>query len=253
MKRIQLIVQADDFGMCHAVNEGVLRSFREGILTQAVIMPPCPWFEEAVAIAKRESIPVGMHCTLTCDWDHMRWRPISDGHSLVESDGTFHRTVEGAREKVDAREAIVELEAQANCMIEAGLPPIYFDTHMGFVSTEAYAHICALHRKPFLFNFVDPHLELTSFEVLSDRPRESKLSWMLDYLSTLSPGQHFLQTHPGVASSELRGLVGPGSEIADWAEEFRVADLEVLTHEEVIRKTRELEIELISVDALRSA
>ena len=105
MSRIRLVVQADDFGMCQAINQGIVHAFREGILTQAAMMAPCPWFEEAVLLAKRESIPVGMHSTLTSEWDHMRWRPLTSGSSLCEADGTFHRSVESARGKVVVEES----------------------------------------------------------------------------------------------------------------------------------------------------
>ena len=83
--RIRLIVQADDFGMCHAVNEGVVEAFLDGILTQATMMVPCPWFAEAADLAHRHGIPVGMHSTLTCEWDAMRWRPLTRGRSLAVS------------------------------------------------------------------------------------------------------------------------------------------------------------------------
>ena len=78
----RLIVQADDFGMCHAVNQGIAQSFQSGILTQASAMAPCPWIPEAAALAKQLKIPIGAHGTLTCEWDHLRWRPLTPGASL---------------------------------------------------------------------------------------------------------------------------------------------------------------------------
>jgi hypothetical protein len=45
MSGTRLVIQADDFGMCHAVNEGIERTFLEGVLTQTTAMPPCPWAE----------------------------------------------------------------------------------------------------------------------------------------------------------------------------------------------------------------
>jgi chitin disaccharide deacetylase len=47
---IRLVVRGDDFGMCHAVNEGIKRAFTDGTVTTASTMAPCPWFGEAVAI-----------------------------------------------------------------------------------------------------------------------------------------------------------------------------------------------------------
>ena len=47
MPRARLILQADDFGMCEAVNEGIAQAFRAGTISQASMMVPCPAFEEA--------------------------------------------------------------------------------------------------------------------------------------------------------------------------------------------------------------
>lgn len=57
--RVRLVVRGDDFGMCHAVNEGIRHAFTEGIVTTASTMAPCPWFGEAVKITKDVGIPVG--------------------------------------------------------------------------------------------------------------------------------------------------------------------------------------------------
>lgn len=64
---IQLIVRGDDFGMCHAVNQGIQRAFTDGIVTMSSTMAPCPWFGEAAEIAKDIGIPLGAHQTLTCE------------------------------------------------------------------------------------------------------------------------------------------------------------------------------------------
>ena len=38
-----LIINADDFGMCHAVNAAILRSLTEGVVCSTTLMVPCPW------------------------------------------------------------------------------------------------------------------------------------------------------------------------------------------------------------------
>ena len=252
-ERIRLVVQADDFGLCHAVNVGVVRAFLDGILTQATMMVPCPWWNEAATLAKRHGIPVGMHSTLTCEWSGMRWRPLTSGPSLVREDGTFHTTVEEASTVVLPREAAAELEAQALFMTEQGLAPIYFDTHMGLVSREAYSHVCELYGLPFILPFVHRFICLDSFLVLSPRPGDRKRNDLLDYLAGLEPGSHFIQSHPAVASEELRALAEPGTHVAPWAEEYRVSDLLVLTDPEVMRVVAERKIALVTVSELDHA
>ena len=84
MSGARLILQADDFGMCDAVNDGIVAAFRAGTLTQASVMVPCPRFEGAAALAREHAIPVGVHGTLTCEWDFLRWGPLTNGASLTE-------------------------------------------------------------------------------------------------------------------------------------------------------------------------
>jgi len=55
-----LIINSDGFGMCHSVNTGIIRGFKQGILTQSTLMVPCPWFEEAVKLAKEANMPCGV-------------------------------------------------------------------------------------------------------------------------------------------------------------------------------------------------
>lgn len=63
--RRRLIVNADDFGRSHSINEAVARAHREGILTTASLMvnePACP---EAVALARENPrLGVGLHIAL---------------------------------------------------------------------------------------------------------------------------------------------------------------------------------------------
>ena len=42
-----LIINADDFGMCHSANEAVFDLFKKGGITSATIMTPCSWAKEA--------------------------------------------------------------------------------------------------------------------------------------------------------------------------------------------------------------
>jgi hopanoid biosynthesis associated protein HpnK len=60
----RLIVNADDFGLLHSVNEAVIRAHREGILTTTSLMVNEPGFGEAVTLAKEnQRLGVGLHLT----------------------------------------------------------------------------------------------------------------------------------------------------------------------------------------------
>ena len=62
----RLIVNADDFGLSHSVNEAVIRAHRtKGILTSASLMVNEAGFAEAVKLAKENpKLGVGLHVSL---------------------------------------------------------------------------------------------------------------------------------------------------------------------------------------------
>ena len=61
----QLIVNADDFGLTTGVNQGILRAFKDGIVTSASLLVTGSAFEGAVALAQQSpELDVGLHLTL---------------------------------------------------------------------------------------------------------------------------------------------------------------------------------------------
>ena len=209
MSRARLVLQADDFGMCEAVNDGIAQAFRAGTISQASVMVPCPAFEEAAALARELDIPVGVHGTLNCEWDHLRWSPLTDGPSLIEADGTQHRTVESAVEILDAVEAGAELLAQHARLEGAGLAPAYFDCHMGPSSRDGYAEACRRTGLPFLYPMLDESLRFDSIAMLSDKPAGEKKNWLRERVAGFEPGStHLIEARPHVAAWLTRTRTG---------------------------------------------
>ena len=63
----RLIVNADDFGRSHSINEAVVRAHRDGILTSASLMVNGHAADEAVQFARQNPrLGVGLHLTLVC-------------------------------------------------------------------------------------------------------------------------------------------------------------------------------------------
>ena len=247
MTRKQLIIQADDFGMCHAVNLGIAESFRNGILTQTSAMAPCPWISEAAALTAELGIPIGAHGTLTCEWDYLRWGSLTAGQSLVEADHTMHRTLEGAIQSVDGKEAADELCAQIESLRVMGMNPSYLDCHMGPSTREGFSEACTRSGLSFLYPLIDECLTFDSIAMMSPLPAEEKKPWLMERLEGLEAGVHLIVTHPAVDDPELRSIARPDSENYCWAEPNRTSDLVVLLDPDVAARIDALEIELVSV------
>jgi len=244
---VKLVVQCDDFGMCHAGNEGAVKAFNEGILTQASVMVACPWFREAAELAKVHSIPVGVHLMATAEWDYLRWGPVTGGASLRLSDGTFPRTIEAIREQADDAELLEEFTAQVEAFLAEGLTPAYFDCHMGVISPEPYAAMCNKYGRLFDYPIGDVAVGFDSIHMLSSHPGDEKVAYLIDLISKMDAGRHLIVSHCAVDSPELRAMTSDTADNAGWALEYRVSDLAALTSPEVRNAVDDHGVQLVSV------
>lgn len=120
----QLIVNADDLGLCSGVNQGILQAHREGIVTSATLMLNMEAAEEAIELARANpSLAVGLHLTLTAG------RPLaSEVASLIGPDGRFLR-MEALAASARADELEREVRAQVAAFLATGLPLSHIDSH----------------------------------------------------------------------------------------------------------------------------
>ena len=128
-----LIINADDFGMCHSANQAVMDLFKSGGITSATIMAPCAWAGEAVNFAKANpEYAIGVHLTTTSEWGHYRWMPVSGiKGSLVDSEGFMHHESDEFEKAADIEEVQKEIVAQVEFLKNLGLEPSHLDNHMG--------------------------------------------------------------------------------------------------------------------------
>jgi predicted glycoside hydrolase/deacetylase ChbG (UPF0249 family) len=130
-----LILNADDFGMCHAVNEAVFRAFRKGILRSTTLMVPCPWALHAMHfLADHPEIPFGIHLTVISDWVDYRWGPLTPKEkvsSLINEMGTFYNFENMPKflAQVQLDQLDMEFRAQIESVLAAGLQPTHLDWH----------------------------------------------------------------------------------------------------------------------------
>ena len=130
-----LIINADDFGMCHAINEAIFRALKEGVLRSTTLMVPCPWALHAMHfLADHPEIPFGIHLTVISDWVDYRWGPVTPREkvpSLINQAGYFynfeHMPEFLAQVRLDELE--MEFRAQIEAVLAAGLKPTHLDWH----------------------------------------------------------------------------------------------------------------------------
>ncbi len=124
-----LIINCDGLGLCHSANEGVFQALRDGIATSASLMVPCPWAGGAAARYEKGD-DIGVHLTLTSEFEHYRWGPITHAPSLLGGAGGFPRTVADVWDHADLVEVHRELRAQVERAIEWGIDVTHLDSHM---------------------------------------------------------------------------------------------------------------------------
>ena len=121
MKR--LIVTADDFGLTHSINEGILMAVREGVVTNINLITTGDAANEAIGIIKYDKIPeIGVHLALT------ETRPVTSVRliaSLVDESGSFPATrIEFLRRlfsgKIDMEHVKTELKSQMDKAAHSG-------------------------------------------------------------------------------------------------------------------------------------
>lgn len=118
----KLIVNADDFGYCEAVNYAIIKAFQEGIVTSTTMMVNMPGFDHAIELAKQHpELGVGVHMTMTC------YKPLLDTHkTLVDEHGYFAKD---RKDEFDVDELYDEFKAQIEKIKAAGIHITHLDSH----------------------------------------------------------------------------------------------------------------------------
>jgi predicted glycoside hydrolase/deacetylase ChbG (UPF0249 family) len=126
-----LIITADDYGMCQSVNDAIDACLEAGALRATCVMVNMPCFAAAASLRDRfPSCSVGIHWTLT------QGRPVlaaSRIASLVNASGEFH-TIEEFRKRwilgrIQKAEVRSELRAQHDRMVSIVGRPVFWNTH----------------------------------------------------------------------------------------------------------------------------
>ena len=212
-------------GYSHSGNEALIKCYKEGIERSIEVIVPSPWFPEAVKmLAENPSVDVGIHLTLTSEWDNEKWRPISDCQSLKDADGYFYPMVfpnknYPGRSIKENQWKLMDVEKEWRAQIELGLKKItrisHLSAHMGCTnlddSTRALVKRLA---KEYKID-IDPMEQGTKY-ISYDGPKatsEEKIESFIKMLDKLEPGNIYLFVdHPGLNDAELQAISHIGYE-----------------------------------------
>ncbi len=140
-----VIAHADDIGMCHGANAAFAAVAGKGFITSGSVMVPCPWFREIADMAAiNAQFDLGVHLTLTSEWRHYRWRPLTGASKvsgLVDDDGYMWRTARAAHDHAHPDAVEAELRAQIDTALSAGIDATHLDCHMGTALAPKFADI----------------------------------------------------------------------------------------------------------------
>lgn len=235
-----LIINADDFGMCHAVNAAIMQALTHGVLRSTTLMVPCPWALHAMHfLADHPDIPFGVHLTSIAEWDEYRWGPVTAPDkvpSLVDPAGYFPSFAQmpAFLAQVELDELEREWRAQIDTVLAAGLAPTHLDWHALRLGdrTDISELMLQLGREYGLALRVRGRawIEHVQRQGLPTNDHDFLDSYLLDPLDKAAQYAHLLRTlpaglsewavHPGLANAELHAIHPPSVQIRQTDYEF---------------------------------
>jgi chitin disaccharide deacetylase len=259
-----LFVNADDFGMCHAVNEAIIRSLEEGIVGSSSVMVPCPWALHALTwLQEAPDVPFGVHLTSVSEQPAYRWGPITcrtEVPSLVDEAGYFYPEshIDEFLDLVDVAELEREYRAQIEQVLDVGLQPTHLDSHCAihtrreeiFEMTLGLAHQYGVplraYYRPFIEKMQRRGCPTNDHDLMDsyDLDTVGKAARYARMLRALPVGLSEWAVHPGVGNAELRAAV------PSWR--VRQSDLDFVVSQEARDILQEERIILVDYRALKA-
>ncbi|MBQ8783268.1 MAG: ChbG/HpnK family deacetylase [Clostridia bacterium] len=127
----KLIITADDYGMCEAVNIAIEDCIKSKVVLSTNVMTNMAFCENATALKKKFSdLSIGIHYNLTAG---IPLSPIDKIRTLVDEDGKFlsyDKIRQACKNKsYDYNQIRIELQAQYKRYVEICGEPDYWNTH----------------------------------------------------------------------------------------------------------------------------
>jgi chitin disaccharide deacetylase len=259
-----LVIHADDFGMCHSVNQATLEALERGWVTSASILVPAPWFPDVVRWSQQHpEADLGIHLALNSEWTGFRWGPLTPTGtvpSLVDEQGYLPYLETTVAEKADPKQVEIELRTQIDKAKRAGIRLTHLDTHMTALTLspelfQTYKKLGREYGLPVLLERRSgtylPLNETVGEEALVDQvvsiaPGVAPKDWLQAYkemLQPLPPGVYQLIVHTAYDDAEMRAA---SRDHPNWGSVWRQLDFDVVRSQEFRDFLREQKFILVN-------
>lgn len=217
MKR--LIVNADDFGYAKGINEGIIKAYKDGIVTSISLMVNGKAVSHGVTLVKKNpKLGLGLHFQIEDDDLQVLWQT--------------KRVIASVLIEKTKKEFLYQIETFKRL---TGLSPDHIDGHHHVHKMpRIYPFIrrwCKENSIPYRgqINFIDSFFGMPSTEAIS-------VTSLINILNNLPDGTSELMCHPGILSTDLKSSYS----------EQRELELKTLTSKNVVKEVKNLRIKLIN-------
>ena len=265
-----VIIHADDIGMCEATIPAVAELLDFGLVSSCSVMVPCPWFPAAAEwIRSHSETDAGIHITLTSEWAHYRWRPVSTvspTSGLIDQEGFLRKTTKQIQQRGKPNAVFKEAYAQVALARRFGMKPSHLDSHMFSLKGAFLSIYLRLIRKLKLPGLIDrqaleswrkrgpgalkmeeqgiPVFDRVACPPNSGRPQD-RVAILKSLFSSLPPGLSCVLLHPAHDTAELRAIM------PNW--QYRVADWKAFQSASLKRHVQNDGIQVITYKTLAGA
>lgn len=251
-----LIINADDFGMCHSVNEAIMAALTAGIVRSTTLMVPCPWALHAMRFLRSHpEISFGVHLTVISDWADYRWGPVTSRDrvpSLIDKAGYFYNFDQMPEflAQVNLDQLEIEFGAQIEAVLTAKLKPTHLDWHALRLSdredipalmlrlAKEYGLALRVMGRTWREKVQSQGLPTIDYDFLDSYLIDSatKAARYAELLRELPAGLSEWAVHPGLDNAELRVIDPDGSHIRQTDFDFLISPQvkDIITEEGII-------------------
>jgi predicted glycoside hydrolase/deacetylase ChbG (UPF0249 family) len=206
-------------------------------------------------------LDVGVHITLTSEWENIKWRPLTHAPSLTDADGYFYPTIWRRKDSPagtalkEADWQIEEIEKEMRAQIELAkrkVPHVsHLTCHMGCSGWDSKVREVYLRlAKEYNLDISPSDYGVKGFGRLKGtKTAKDRIKRFIEILEGLKPGTYIFVEHPGLDTAEMRAIGHKG--YYDVAKD-RDAVTEIFTSPDVKRTIDKLGIKLISYADLRT-